>query len=43
MLMIGKTLTEEQRLTKAMADVIGNQNYVALAGILMMDLLLHSM
>jgi predicted metal-dependent peptidase len=36
MLMIGKTLTEEQRLTKAMADIIGNQNYIALAGILMM-------
>lgn len=36
MLMIGKTLTEEQRLTKAMADIIGNTNYVALAGILMM-------
>jgi len=36
MLMIGKTLTEEQRLTKATADIIGNQNYVALAGILMM-------
>lgn len=36
MLMIGKTLTEEQRLTKAMADIIGNQNYIALAGVLMM-------
>jgi predicted metal-dependent peptidase len=36
MLMIGKTLTEEQRLTKAIADIIGNQNYIALAGILMM-------
>jgi predicted metal-dependent peptidase len=36
MLMIGKTLTEEQRLTKAMADIIGNTNYIALAGILMM-------
>lgn len=36
MLMIGKQLTEEQRLTKAMADIIGNQNYIALAGVLMM-------
>jgi predicted metal-dependent peptidase len=36
MLMIGKTLTEEQRLTKALADIIGNQNYIALAGILML-------
>jgi predicted metal-dependent peptidase len=36
MLMIGKTLTEEQRLTKAMADIIGNTNYIAIAGILMM-------
>ena len=36
MLMIGKTLTEEQRLTKAMADIIGNTNYIALAGVLMM-------
>jgi predicted metal-dependent peptidase len=36
MLMIGKTLSEEQRLTKAIADIIGNQNYIALAGILMM-------
>jgi predicted metal-dependent peptidase len=36
MLMIGKALTEEQRLTKAMADIIGNVNYIALAGILMM-------
>lgn len=36
MLMIGKQLTEEQRLTKAMADIIGNTNYIALAGILMM-------
>ncbi len=36
MLMIGKSLTEEQRLTKAMADIIGNTNYIALAGILMM-------
>ena len=36
MLMIGKTLTEEQRLTKAMADIIGNTNYIALAGVLRM-------
>lgn len=36
MLMIGKQLTEEQRLTKAMADIIGNTNYIALAGVLMM-------
>ena len=36
MLMIGKPLTEEQRLTKAMADIIGNTNYIALAGVLMM-------
>ena len=36
MLMIGKQLTEEQRLTKAMADIIGNTNYISLAGILMM-------
>jgi predicted metal-dependent peptidase len=36
MLMIGKQLTEEQRLTKAQADIIGNINYIAIANILMM-------
>jgi len=37
MLMIGKTLTAEQRVTKALADILGNTNYIALAGILMMS------
>lgn len=36
MLMIGRQLTAEQRLTKATANIIGNMNYIALAGILMM-------
>jgi hypothetical protein len=33
--MIGKTLTEEQRLQKAVIDIMANNKYVALAGILM--------
>jgi len=36
MLMIGKQLTAEQRLTKCMADILGNDNYAPLAGILML-------
>lgn len=36
MLMIGKQLTAEQRLQKAVIDIIGNPKYVALAGILML-------
>lgn len=35
MLMIGKQLTAEQRLSKAVVDVMGNAKYVALAGVLM--------
>ena len=35
MLMLGKTLTAEQRLQKAVIDIMANQKYVALAGILM--------
>ena len=35
MLMIGKQLTAEQRLTKAVVDIMGNPKYVALAGVLM--------
>ena len=35
MLMIGKQLTEEQRLNKAVIDIMGNPKYVALAGVLM--------
>lgn len=35
MLMIGKPLTAEQRLTKAVVDIMGNPKYVALAGVLM--------
>ena len=35
MFMIGKTLTEEQRLQKAVVDIMGNHKYIALAGILM--------
>ena len=35
MLMIGKQLTAEQRLSKAVVDVMGNAKYIALAGVLM--------
>ena len=35
MLMIGKQLTAEQRLSKAVVDIMGNPKYVALAGVLM--------
>lgn len=35
MFMIGKTLTEEQRLQKAVVDIMANHKYIALAGILM--------
>jgi len=35
MFMIGKTLTEEQRLQKAVVDIMANPKYIALAGILM--------
>ena len=35
MLSIGKQLTAEQRLSKAVVDIMGNPKYVALAGILM--------
>ena len=35
MFMIGRTLTEEQRLQKAVIDIMANNKYVALAGILM--------
>jgi predicted metal-dependent peptidase len=35
MLMIGKQLTAEQRLTKAIVDIMANPKYVALAGVLM--------
>ena len=35
MLMIGKQLTAEQRLTKAVVDIMGNPKYIALAGVLM--------
>ena len=35
MLTIGKELTTEQRLSKAVVDIMGNPKYVALAGILM--------
>ena len=35
MLSIGKELTTEQRLSKAVVDIMGNPKYVALAGILM--------
>lgn len=34
-LMIGKQLSEEQRLTKAVVDILGNPKYQALAGVLM--------
>ena len=36
MLMIGKQLTAEQRLTKCMAEILGNDAYAPLAGILML-------
>ena len=35
MLQIGKQLTPEQRLSKAVVDIMGSPKYVALAGILM--------
>jgi len=35
MLMIGKELTAEQRLSKAVVDIMGSPKYVALAGVLM--------
>ena len=35
MLMIGKQLTAEQRVTKAVVDILGNPKYIALAGVLM--------
>lgn len=35
MLMIGKPLTAEQRLTKAVVDIMASPKYVALAGVLM--------
>ena len=35
MLTIGKTLSVEQRLQKAVVDIMANQKYIALAGILM--------
>ena len=35
MLSIGKQLTTEQRLSKALVDIMGNEKYIALAGILM--------
>ena len=35
MLSIGKELTTEQRLSKAVVDIMANPKYVALAGILM--------
>lgn len=36
MLMIGKQLSVEQRLTKAVVDIMANPKYVALAGVLML-------
>ena len=35
MLMIGKQLTAEQRLSKAIVDIMGSPKYIALAGVLM--------
>ena len=35
MLAMGKTLTVEQRLSKAVVDIMANPKYVALAGVLM--------
>lgn len=35
MLSIGRNLTVEQRLEKAVIDIMGNQKYTALAGVLM--------
>lgn len=35
MLSIGKQLTAEQRLSKAIVDIMANQKYIALAGVLM--------
>lgn len=35
MFSLGKTLTEEQRLQKAVIDIMANSKYVALAGVLM--------
>jgi len=36
MLAIGNTLTVEQRLQKGVVDIMGNEKYIALAGILML-------
>ena len=36
MLAIGNTLTVEQRLQKAVVDIMGNEKYIALAGVLML-------
>lgn len=36
MLMIGKQLTEEQRLTRALSDIIGSTDYADMPGILML-------
>ena len=36
MLSIGKELTTEQRVSKSVVDIMGNDKYVALAGILML-------
>ena len=36
MLSIGNTLTVEQRLQKGVVDIMGNEKYIALAGILML-------
>ena len=36
MLMIGKQLTEEQRLTKAFADIIGETDYAPVVGVIML-------
>ena len=35
MLAIGKQLTTEQRLSKAVVDIMGNPKYIGLAGVLM--------
>ena len=35
MLSIGKELTTEQRVSKSVVDIMGNDKYIALAGILM--------
>jgi predicted metal-dependent peptidase len=35
MLMLGKQLTPEQRMSKAVIDIMGNPKYIALAGVMM--------